>query len=50
MVDIRDLRADLLPGLGGGRRALVLSKHPQLTPFQVKNVLYLTSANVRGVT
>ena len=26
--------------------ALVLAKHPQLTPFQVKSVLYLTSANV----
>jgi len=28
--------------------ALVLSKHPGLTPFQVKTVLYLTSANVGG--
>jgi subtilisin family serine protease len=28
--------------------ALVLSKHPRLTPFQLKTVLYLTSANVGG--
>lgn len=28
--------------------ALVLSKHPQLTPFQVKNVLYLIASNVGG--
>jgi subtilisin family serine protease len=28
--------------------ALVLGKHPQLTPFQLKNVLYLTSNNVGG--
>jgi subtilisin family serine protease len=28
--------------------ALVLSKHPELTPFQVKSVLYLTATNVRG--
>lgn len=28
--------------------ALVLSKHPQLTPFQVKSVLYLTASNVGG--
>lgn len=28
--------------------ALVLSRCPQLTPFQVKNILYLSSANVRG--
>ena len=28
--------------------ALVLSKHPELTPFQLKSVLYLTSANVGG--
>jgi subtilisin len=26
--------------------ALVLGKHPELTPFQLKSVLYLTSANV----
>jgi hypothetical protein len=26
----------------------VLSKHPRLTPFQLKTVLYLTSANVGG--
>lgn len=30
-----------------GRCALILSKHPRLTPFQVKTVLYLTAANVR---
>jgi subtilisin len=28
--------------------ALVLSKHPQLTPFQLKSVLYLISSNVGG--
>jgi subtilisin family serine protease len=28
--------------------ALVLSKHPELTPFQLKNVLYLTATNVGG--
>ena len=28
--------------------ALILSKHPELTPFQVKNVLYLTASNVGG--
>jgi subtilisin len=26
--------------------ALILSKHPELTPFQLKNVLYLTANNV----
>ena len=26
----------------------ILSAHPGLTPFQVKNLLYLTAANVRG--
>jgi subtilisin len=31
-----------------GYCALILSKHPDLTAFQVKNLLYLTSANVRG--
>lgn len=31
-----------------GRCALVLSKHPALMPFQVKDVLYLTADNVRG--
>ncbi|HEX5029203.1 MAG TPA: S8 family serine peptidase [Gaiellaceae bacterium] len=30
--------------------ALVLSKHPELTPFQLKNVLYLTANNVGGDT
>ena len=28
--------------------ALVLSKHPELTPFQLKSVLYLTAGNVGG--
>jgi subtilisin len=28
--------------------ALVLGAHPELTPFQLKNVLYLTAANVGG--
>ncbi|GAC1630995.1 MAG: hypothetical protein NVS4B2_14600 [Chloroflexota bacterium] len=28
--------------------ALILGKHPQLTPFQLKTVLYYTSKNVRG--
>ncbi len=28
--------------------ALILSKHPELTPFQLKNVLYLTATNVGG--
>jgi subtilisin len=28
--------------------ALVLSKHPMLTPFQLKTVLYLTARNVAG--
>ncbi len=31
-----------------GLSALVLSKHPALTPFQLKSVLHLTSKNVRG--
>jgi subtilisin len=30
--------------------ALVLSEHPELTPFQLKNVLYLTANNVGGGT
>ena len=30
--------------------ALVMSKHPELTPFQLKNVLYLTANNVGGGT
>jgi subtilisin len=30
--------------------ALVLSKHPRLTPFQLKSVLYLISSNVGGGT
>jgi subtilisin family serine protease len=28
--------------------ALILSKHPELTPFQLKSVLFLTSSNVGG--
>ena len=28
--------------------ALILSKHPMLTPFQLKSVLYLTAKNVTG--
>jgi subtilisin len=31
-----------------GRCALILAKHPGLTPFQLKTILYLTSDNVRG--
>lgn len=31
-----------------GRTALILSKHPRLTTFELKTVLYLTAANVRG--
>ena len=31
-----------------GIAALVLGKHPKLTPFQVKTVLYLISSNVGG--
>jgi subtilisin family serine protease len=31
-----------------GISALVLSKHPRLTPFQLKSVLFLTSTNVGG--
>ena len=28
--------------------ALIRSKHPELTPFQLKSVLHLTSSNVGG--
>jgi subtilisin family serine protease len=28
--------------------ALVMSKHPELTPFQLKSVLHLTATNVGG--
>ena len=31
-----------------GMCALVRSKHPDLTPFQLKSVLHLTSSNVAG--
>ncbi len=31
-----------------GRAALIMAKHPGLTPFQIKDILYLTSNNVRG--
>ena len=30
-----------------GVASLILSKHPGLTPFQLKTVLHLTSKNVR---
>ena len=33
-----------------GVAALVLAKHPELTPFQLKSVLYLTATNVGGGT
>jgi subtilisin family serine protease len=29
---------------------LIRSKHPELTPYQLKSVLYLTASNVRGTT
>jgi subtilisin len=32
-----------------GIAALVRSKHPELTPFELKSVLYLTASNVGGV-
>jgi subtilisin family serine protease len=31
-----------------GLSALILSKHPELTPFQLKSVLYLVATNVGG--
>ena len=31
-----------------GILALILGKHPELTPFQLKSVLYLTASNVGG--
>ena len=31
-----------------GIAALILGKHPRLTPFQLKTVLYLISTNVGG--
>jgi subtilisin len=33
-----------------GLCALILARHPALTPFELKTVLYMTAANVRGVT
>jgi subtilisin family serine protease len=33
-----------------GIAALVLSRHPELTPFQLKSVLYLTATNAEGGT
>lgn len=33
-----------------GYCALILAKHPELTAFQVKNLLYLTATNVRGIS
>jgi subtilisin family serine protease len=32
-----------------GYCAQILSRHPELTAFQVKNLLYLSAANVRGM-
>jgi len=32
-----------------GRCALIIAKHPGLTPFQLKSILHQTSNNVRGV-
>ncbi|MEU1420873.1 S8 family serine peptidase [Kitasatospora sp. NPDC005751] len=32
-----------------GLSALILGKHPRLTSFELKTILYLTAANVRGV-
>ena len=29
--------------------ALILGKHPELTPFQLKSALYLTATNVEGL-
>jgi subtilisin len=31
-----------------GLCTLILSKHPELTPFQLKSVLYLVASNVAG--
>lgn len=33
-----------------GLCALILGKHPRITSFQLKNILYLTAANVRGAS
>lgn len=33
-----------------GVAALVLAKHPELTPYQLKSVLLLTASNARGAT
>ena len=33
---------------GSGILALILSKHRELTPFQLKNVLYLTARNMEA--
>ena len=33
-----------------GIAALVLEKHPELTPFQLKSVLYLTATNAEAST
>ena len=33
-----------------GIAALVLARHPELTPFQLKSVLYLTATNAGGTT
>ena len=31
-----------------GIAALILGKHPEVTPFQLKSVLHLTATNVGG--
>ena len=31
-----------------GISALILSKHPEIIPFQLKTVLFLTATNVAG--
>jgi subtilisin len=33
-----------------GLSTLVISKHPGLTPFQLKSILYLTASNTGGTT
>jgi len=57
-LDVAWLNGGTLRGTGNsyatphiaGFCALVLSKHPELTPFQLKSVLHLTASNVEGVT
>ena len=45
--EIRGDRQQLRDAALAGICALVLSKHRDLTPFQLKNVLYLTANNLR---